>query len=437
MKVPKQTKKSAFNLSKKRKEMIFAPKPKNEFNEFMMMYYEQCRSKIPQIEALAAKWNFEDLIPGMSDYDTRFIYSEMTVDDWCNASMSIGDVHLDICSKYPKWARILEHLPGINLTWDEFTDDNLYYPEYHQWTIYHSHNESKLESAQEYLADHQWDSRDEYFFLKKFLTYYGPYDRKIDPAVNLKEFENKYPLHSRFMHYFVPPLQAAVCVIQKRPIRGKMESVLEAKKIFPKLAVLDELIEAVEKHYEFEHLYFEPDISELEKKLYDALTEISKYLGKHITIFDKVSDTTPIEWKKLLKTYKVNPLLNVFDNAKWSRQMKGRLYFYANAPKHFDSQWCIEIELNRIHNMFFAVPYKTYWELTTGQTATDLVDIVKNLTGTVLTAKQADSTLKYHYLTSRKWDQADYKKPALEIVEIYEDFYRGLYNLTEILKKKV
>ena len=124
--------------------MNFAPKPKNEFNEFMMMYYNQCREKIPQIQALAAKWNFEDLIPGMSDYDTRFIYSDMTIDDWCKASMAIGEVHLDICNKYPGWARILEHLPGINITWKEYTGDKFYYPEYQQWTIYHTESPENL-----------------------------------------------------------------------------------------------------------------------------------------------------------------------------------------------------------------------------------------------------------------------------------------------------
>ena len=158
--------------------MNFAPKPKNEFNEFMMMYFSRCRENVPQIQALCAKWNFEDLIPGLSDYDTRFIYKDgMTVDDWCNTSMAIGDVHLDICNEYPRWARILEHLPGINLTWGEFLDDKLYYPEYHQWTIYDTEDSSMLTKSKEYLASHKWDSRDEYFFLKKFLIYYGPYDR--------------------------------------------------------------------------------------------------------------------------------------------------------------------------------------------------------------------------------------------------------------------
>ena len=260
--------------------MNFAPKPENEFNEFMIMYYSQCCEKIPQIQALAAKWNFEDLIPGMSDYDTRFIYSDMTIDNWCKASMAIGEAHLDICSKYPRWARILEHLPGINITWEEYTDDRFYYPEYKQWTIYHTENPEKLKQSEEYFTNHQWDQRDEHFFLKKFLVFYGLYDREIDPAVNLKEFENKYPLHSRFMHYFVPPMQAAACIILKRVIRGKMESVLEAKKLFPELPIFDELIDVVEKHYEVPQLYKEPEISNLDKRLYNALTVIYKKLSE-------------------------------------------------------------------------------------------------------------------------------------------------------------
>ena len=40
--------------------MNFTPRPKNEFKDFMALYYERCREKVPQIIALAAKWNFED-----------------------------------------------------------------------------------------------------------------------------------------------------------------------------------------------------------------------------------------------------------------------------------------------------------------------------------------------------------------------------------------
>jgi hypothetical protein len=48
-----------------------------------------------------------------------------------------------------------------------------------------------------------------------------------------------------------------------------------------------------------------------------------------------------------------------------------------------------------------------------------------------ITDTQADSTLAYHELTSRKWQPKDYKQAALEIVAIYEDFFRGLTSLRD------
>src|SRR5690606_23294976 len=63
--------------------MKFEPRPANDFLAFMQTYYERCRQRIPKIVAVAAKWAFEDLIPGLSDFDTRFILrGPMSADDW-------------------------------------------------------------------------------------------------------------------------------------------------------------------------------------------------------------------------------------------------------------------------------------------------------------------------------------------------------------------
>ena len=237
------------------------------------------------------------------------------------------------------------------------------------------------------------------------------------------------------MHYFVPPMQAAICVIQKRVIRGKMESVLEAKKLFPELLIFDELIDVVEKHYETPKLYKEPEISHLEEQLYNALTVIYKKLSENITVVDDAKNKQSFQWKQELSKSDQPSYLTVFDNTKWARQMRGRLHFYANAPDHFDSQWCIENELKRINNMFFVVPYSAFWQVKTGERPTDLLEVVKYLRGNLLSGKQADATIRYHELTSQKYQPCDYKKAALEIVEVYEDFYRGLYNLLQELKR--
>lgn len=109
--------------------MIFTPAPPNDFRHFIETYYTACRNRAPYIEAIAGKWRFEDLIPGMSDFDTRLICANgMTADDWCRMSTAVGQVHLDLCRSHPQWARILEHLPGINLTWNEWMDEAAYIP---------------------------------------------------------------------------------------------------------------------------------------------------------------------------------------------------------------------------------------------------------------------------------------------------------------------
>ena len=312
--------------------------PPNDFPQFIETYYRECRARVPQIEAIAAKWTFEDLIPGMSDFDTRFICSDtMTAEDWCKMSMRVGQVHLDLCRRYPKWARILEHLPGVNLTWQELTSEETYNPEYKQWTFYDSTEPQRLSRAEDRLAGREWDSKDEYFHLKKFLTYYAPYDRSIDPAINLGPYTNKYPLHSRLMHYFTPPLQSAVSILQRQTVAGKMEALRLARVMFPELNVVEELMQVVEKHYEVPHLCQEPAISELEARLFEGLKRVAVRLSGEITILPNTEHTTPEDWKAALAQIPIASVLAIFDYTKFARLMKGRFYFYTQVPDHFAS----------------------------------------------------------------------------------------------------
>jgi len=56
--------------------MYFATKPLNCFSDFITTYFSECKRSFPKINAIAGKWEFEDLIPGMSDFDSRFICAE-------------------------------------------------------------------------------------------------------------------------------------------------------------------------------------------------------------------------------------------------------------------------------------------------------------------------------------------------------------------------
>src|SRR5690606_23763799 len=117
--------------------MQFAPAPPNDFREFCAAYAGRCRQRVPGICAIAAKWTFEDLIPGLSDFDTRFILRDpMDAEGWRAMSLAVGEVHTELARARPDWHRNLEHLPGLNLTESELLDPRLYNPECRQWTFY-------------------------------------------------------------------------------------------------------------------------------------------------------------------------------------------------------------------------------------------------------------------------------------------------------------
>lgn len=414
--------------------IVFAPKPANDFRRFYELYYAECRWRMPRIQAIAAKWRFEDLIPGLSDYDTRFIVADgMTVHDWCDMSTAVGEVHLDLCERYPHWARNLEHLPGVNLTWNELTDPAMYYPEYPQWTFYNTEDPARLAAAGRYLADRPWGLEDRVFHLKKFCLYYGRYDRQIDPAVNLHEFESKYPLHSRLMHYFCPPLQSALCLLLKRPVAGKMETVRLACELFPDVPVFAEMRDAVDRHYEVPELYVEPGVSRLEDRLEAALDMLRGRLVPLIAdIVPDAANKSVAQWKTDLARAPVNPAMKVFDSARFSRLMKGRLRFYAHAPaEHFDSTWPIENELRRLKSSFFDVPFGTFWELTTGEKVKDPAAIVTRLVPSLLTDEEARCTLDFIRLAPGHWAPGTQRQVAMEIAAVFDGFFHALNKVAQ------
>lgn len=407
--------------------MIFAPKPENDFAHYVKTYYLQCLSYFDGIEAIAGKWMFRDLIPGMSDFDTRFIVRDgMTPQDWCRMSMAVGEAHLALCRKYPCWARNLEHLPGINLTWSELTSEKNYYPECQQWTFYHSACPAKLNSALDWLANRPWDKKDEYFHLKKFCAYYGRYNRSIDSAINLGVHENKYPLHSRIMHYFTPAVQAAISLLEKRGVAGKFDALEMAQRIFPELTCWKHVNEILRANYVVPKWYREPFVSRLEDMLELALREMAAKLRPTLTLIPRELELDVSEWRRELQTVPVDPTLLISETTRFSRLMKGRLYFYAQAPAHFETSWLIGHELRRIGKNFFHIPFAAYWELKTGQVITDATTILQDLCGELLTPTEVAATREFARLTPSPWPKAEEKQVALSVVDVFDSFFEGL-----------
>ena len=412
--------------------MKFAPKPENDFAVYISTYYRECRYRFPKIEAIAGKWMFRDLLPGMSDFDTRFIVNDdMTADDWCRMSTAVGEAHLALCCKYPCWARNLEHLPGVNLTWSELVSDRSYYPEFQQWTYYETEHPARLSASLATLAKRPWVVRDEYFHLKKFCLYYGRYDRKIDPAVNLGIHENKYPLHSRIMHYFNPPVMSAICLLEKQNLPGKMDAFEIAQRRFPGLRCWSLVQEILAADYETPHWYEEPYVSELEDELEAGLKALAEALRPALTLIAESAGTDISAWKKALQQVPMDPTVVIFDNAKFSRLMKGRLWFYTHAPSHFDATWPTQNELLRIGNNFFRVPFRTYWKIKTGQAIEDPVTILDQLRGSLLSEAEVDATREFARLASLKWKNGEERAIAAAIVPVFDNFFKALTKISQ------
>ena len=414
--------------------MKFAPKPENEFYEFIRTYYRECRGRFPKIEAIAGKWMYRDLVPGMSDFDARFIVADgMSDNDWNQMSNLVGQVHLDLCRQHPCWSRFLEHLPGINLTWSELVSEKSYYPEFKQWTFYDTAKPDMVSEAQTHFADREWDIKDEYFHLKRFCTYYGRYNRTIDPEINLRVHKNKYPMHSRIMHYFSPPVHSAVCLIDRKNMPGKMNAFELARDYFPDLRCWDLVDEILNKNYEVPKWYAEPYLSELEDALEDALGVIAARLREETALLPKEAGVDNITaLKGALRQIPINQAQLIFESCRFSRLMKGRLYFYLHAPPYFDASKLIQIELGRIGNSFFKFPFQNYWKIRTGEDVTDPVIILDQLRGDPLTEVEFTATKEFYRLSISDW-HGNEKPVAEQIVVVYDDFYKALSKITASL----
>lgn len=416
-------------------EMNFTPAPPNDFSEFIETYFERCRARVPQIEGNAGKWTHEDLIPGLSDFDTRFFVTEnMTAADWCYMSTAVGQVHLDLVRERKDWARNLEHLPGVNLKWNELLDPQAYFTEFSQWSFYHG-DASKLQRAREQIGRHVWNDADELYHWKKIAIYYGSYNRSIDPPVNLGAYENKYSLHSRLMHYLAPPLHSAVCLMRRETTPGKLQAFRDARELFPNPSTMDLVLELIEGHFEAPQYLEEPGISALDALLEEYLKTIVNSLLDAGRGLDCVRDATVNELKAAVK-FRAGAASDVsvaqlFENIKFARLMKGRLWFYGQKVLWFDSAFLIRNELSRIRPNFYETPLRLFAKLAYQQdvSAEQALNLMQ---GDVLEADEVAACRRFAALAEVPQSECELKSRALAIAEIFDPF---LFSLEKIMNK--
>jgi hypothetical protein len=414
----------------------FEPRPPNDFDEFISVYFKRCQERFDKLRAIAGKWTFEDLIPGLSDFDTRFVVADGAgFDDWIAMSLAVGRVHAELAGERPHWARMLEHLPGINLTISEITEPAAYYPEFGQWTFYQG-DASAIERIETYLAGRAWTARDEAFFLKKFATYFGPYQRGIDPPINMGRWENKYPLHSRFMHYFTPPVQAAVSLVKRRAVRGKFDALRHARELFDRPEVIDRVLDIVERHYEVPQYCAEPRLGDVERELDDYLRDVYAQLARHVTLIDIDPVDTAEQVRSRIAAMPADPVAQFLTGARFCRLMKGRLLFYGQSIDGFDSAWLIRNELGRIVPSFYEAPLRAYGQLRFGRRV-DPREVLERLTGEVITMEDRQAVAGFVRTAGAPIPEGQERARARQVaaefdpmLRVLEDLRRDMHRMT-------
>lgn len=409
--------------------MEIVPHPENDFRRFIDTYYTRCRQACPQIRAIAGKWEFEDLVPGLSDFDTRFIVDDsVTIAQWGQMSLAVGEVHTQLAREEPGWARILEHLPGINLTAAEAVHPAMYYPEIRQWTFY-AGSPQIAAGIEARLGSRPWSTADEQFHLKKIATYFGPYQRGIDPPINLGPWEPKYPLHSRLMHYFAPPVQSAVSLAIRRTVRGKLESLRMARAIFPQPQVIDRVLDAVARHYEVPALADDPALERLERELEGYLQAAWERLAGCVQRIAVEAGDRREDVRRKTAAAGHDPAEAVFSGLWFARFLRGRLLFYARRIPWFDSQWLIRNELGRLAAIFYRAPLVAYGRIRFGeQLAAE--EVLQRLRGDLLDGGACDAVRFVVQLASAPLERGQERQRAAEVAAAFEVLHAMLAALS-------
>ena len=409
--------------------MIFTSAPRNDFPEFIETYFERCRARAPHIEAIAGKWTLEDLIPGLSDFDVRFIVRDsLNAQQWCEMAMEVAKVHLELACERKEWARTLEHLPGVNLSWSELFDPNNYYPEFAQWSFYHGPSE-KLAAFEKMISTRPWDENETTYHWKKIAIYYGAYDREIDAPINLGAYENKYSLHSRLMHYLAPPVHSLVCLHDQRTGAGKIDAFRRAREIFPLSETMDEVLSLIERHYEAPEYLQEPGQTILDEKLETYLREATNRVLAQQSWLQCAPNASRDDLKKAIKTCTGEPgLSQLFELVKFARLMKGRLWYYAQNVSWFDSLPLIRNEMNRMRANFLEQPLQLFAKYHLKKSL-NWDECLQELEGDLLTHEQVAACRNFAILADPAMPDAALKQRAIQIVEGYEPFLAAMENV--------
>ena len=420
------------------KEKFVTIEGTSEFIEYTSEYGRRVKERFPGFNAIFNKWQHEDLVPQLSDIDSRIICDDSNISGWMTLDKAIGEIHLEMVCERPDWSRMSEHNPGIALSVDELCDESVYVTDMRQWSFYYG-DKAVNQMMNDYLANKPWSIADEFFHLSKFVYYYAPYDHDIDPAINIQEDKiMDYALHSRIMHYFIPALMCAVSIIDKKTYCGKLEMLRRCIELYPDEAILDKVMNMIQKEYNV------PESTDIDKRdLFEK--ECFDFLGKILN--EKVLcciESVEAQYrdsveglKQAVSKRQASPLMIISDTVRFARTRAGRYYFYLNAPDFFDTALLLNRhETHWLKTLFTAKPFQAYGQLKWQDENFDAKHILDRIEGDIITVQEKRVAEEIFDIA---WNQfanknTDIRKVFSRAHDIFRDYYIVLDKIFEDAK---
>jgi hypothetical protein len=407
-------------------------KGRQDFLDFASILLERTKTVFPACTSIWAKWNSEDLIPFLSDFDSRMVCNApVSIEEWIEFDRVIGDLHAKLCRERCDWARILEHTPGVCTAWDEMLDPDFFHPETEQWSFYFGNGERRAE-LEAFQHTQQWGTRHEFYFLGRLLHYLGPYRRGIDPPINLGAWEYKYAMHSRLWHYFVPALQAALSLVKRRTIRGKFEALHGWQEVFPEDALLNRVTYMVERHYEVKELGDSAALGRLEDELCSFLERLGPILQPYVTLVD-LNDA--VRAKTALSAIDPDPLLTLYDVVRFSRVRRGRYYVYLNSPECFHSEILIEREVKLLKDFFTTRVLKAYSQFRLGTFDMSLNVMLEDLGDGSITPEEKKA-IRQTFDLALQCRLGGERETLRQALDLYPAYYSALESILHHVKRE-
>lgn len=236
-------------------------------------YWGRLQERTQGLAALFLRNPLDDFVPGISDLDLRLVTDGAPAGGWLELAEAVADVHRDMVATGREMWRLLEHPPGACVTLAEALDPRLFHPEMRQWQPC-AGDEAAAQAVMEHIQGAPWSAQDDRFWrdrLTSLLSPWGPAEERINlPAGQFP----RYRLHFLVMVRTLPAVQAAYCVLHRRPVQGKVAALRAWMAQRPEDALLRDLSRLVEDHFESEavnHLLIEVLLKERCRQLVDEL----------------------------------------------------------------------------------------------------------------------------------------------------------------------